>query len=478
MTTNIVAKNKTKILPPSLLNNPSWDVIVTRLNPLLSFFNADGGPKQRAYEIQLDTSKNFTSKDKVVYKKVKQGEPYVTDKKVDKADMLKDNQRYYWRVRTVTDSGKSKWATSRFTVDTKSDTAFMDMVRVPVKKIEVSNGYNSKNIIDWDDPGLLTFWQSPPPGDKEQWVKFDLGKSTEISRAWILSNFNDPTGWLKDFVLQSSTDGEKWRAIKGTATKNNRSYRNILNFKPVKARYFRLLISSFIGYAAQVNEMILYSPGQPPVPKVPKEDYVLIIGNEHNGFTFTDLAKYVEALPGKLKTVTVPCYEASMKMLQSLSRRPVAIILSGNNADYPDLPMFEYNGEFEIIRKTNLPMLGICAGHQYLAMAYGYTRARSMGWFDDSAMTSQKKLTRVKINKPDPIFKGMSKDFTAPEVHSWAVAEPAEEFVQMASSTYLQVQKSTKRFIYGLQFHPEIDVSYNHGKKVLENFLEMALERE
>jgi len=300
-----MTKDKDEIPPPSLLNNPRWDVIVTRLDPLLSWFNAEGGPKKRSYEIQVDTGKNFKSKDLLVYKDIKQVGSYVTEQKIAKEDALKDGRLYYWRGRTVTDRGKSQWAVSRFLVDTKSDASFMNLVRAPVKKIEVSNGYNAKNIDDWDDPGLLTFWQSPPPGDKQQWIKFDLGGEKEISRAWILSNFNDPDGWLKEFVLQSSPDGKKWRAVEGTATKNNRSYRNILDFKPVKARYFRLLINSFIGYAAQVNEIILYSPGQPDSPEVPHEDYVLIIGNEHNGFTFTDLAKYVEGLPFKLKTVTV-----------------------------------------------------------------------------------------------------------------------------------------------------------------------------
>ncbi len=468
---------KHELLPPSLLNNPSWDVIVTRQDPLLSFFNTKGGPKKKTYEIQIDTSQKFNSKDLIVYKNVKEKSEFVTEKKIEKQDLLKDNKTYFWRVRAITDTGKSKWTISKFQVDTKSDAEFMGLVRAKVKNTEVSNGYNKKNIIDWDDPGLLSFWQSPPPGDKIEWVKFDLGKSTEISRLWMLSNFNDPSGWLKEFVLQSSDDGKKWRAVPNTNIKNNHTYRNIINFKPVKARYFRLVISHYIGYAAQINEIILYSPGEPPIPKVPKERYVLVIGNEHNGFTFSDLAKYIESLSYKLKTVTVPHYEASMKMLQKLSHKPVAIVLSGNNADYPNLPMYEYNGEFEIIRRSDLPILGICAGHQCLGMAYGFTRARSMGWFDLSAMGDKKKRTRIKISKKDPIFKGMGDNFTAPEIHSWAVAEPASEFTSIAHSTYMQVQKSTKRFIYGTQFHPEIKVSYNHGKKLLGNFLEMALEK-
>ena len=468
-------KNSAEILPPRLANNPSWDVIVTRLNPLLSFFNAPGKITGRTYEIQIDTSRNFTSLNLKTYQNLKETDPFVTALKVPATDTLRDKHLYYWRVRSVTPARKSDWAVSRFLVDAKSDTAFMNLVRVKIKEAKASNGYNVKNITDWDDPGLLTFWQSPPPGEEHQWIQFDLGRETAVSRAWILSNFNDRDGWLKDFVLQASFDGKKWRAISETETKNNDTFRNILDFAPVTARYFRLLIKSFTGYAAQINEIILYSPGHPPLPKVPEEDYVLIIGNEHNGFTFTELAKYVEALPLNLKTVVVPCYEASLEMLMKLNPQPVAVILSGNNADYPNEPMFEYNGEFEIIRSTNLPLLGICAGHQFLAAAYGYTRIRSMGWSDISAMEPRAKMTRIKILKRDPIFEGMSDNFTAPEVHSWAVAEPAEEFEVIAASTYTQVQKSTKRFIYGTQFHPEIKVPYNHGKKLIENFLKMAL---
>ena len=387
---------------------------------------------------------------------------------------MKDGRLYYWRVRTITQFGKSEWVISRFYVDTSSDKSFMNLVRAEVKNVEVSGGYSAKNIIDFDDPGLVSFWQSPPPGLDQQWVKFDLGRKRKISRVWMLSNPNDPDGWLKHFVWQHSNDGKHWKVILKTELKKNDTFRNIIDFEPVKARYFRLLIKSYIGYAAQLNEIILYSPGKPPVPKVPNKDYVLVVGNEHNGFTFTELAKYIEKLPLKLKTVTVPYYEVSMSMLKKLSRPPVAIVLSGNNADYPNLPMFEYNGEFEIIRKSDIPVLGICAGHQFLAMAYGYTRARSMGWSDISAMKPETRRTHIKIKKKDPIFKGIRDRFSAPEIHGWAVVEPAPEFEVIASSTYIQAQHSKKRMIYGKQFHAEINVSYNHGRKFIENFLRIA----
>ncbi|OGY24650.1 MAG: hypothetical protein A2Y57_00830 [Candidatus Woykebacteria bacterium RBG_13_40_7b] len=463
-----------ELVPPELKNNPSYDVIMTELTPLISFTNAKGGIKHRKYEIEIDKSKNFDSEDKIIFSDVEENGEFVTDIKIKKEKPLSDKTQYYWRVRTIGPGElKSKWEVSRFFVDTESDDHFMDLTRAEIKEIEVSGGYNAKNIIDYDDPGLVTFWQSPPPGKKEHWMQFDFGKPREVTRLWVLSNPDDADGWLKDFVLQSSIDGKVWDEVK--RIEGNDTFRNIIDFSPVETRYFRILIKEFIGYAAQINEVIIYSTGKPAIPDVPEEDYVLIIGNEHNGFTFTDLKKYIENLG--YQTILLPYFEASLEMLNSLNKKPFAIVLSGNNADYPNLPMFEHNGEFEIIRESFIPILGICAGHQFLAMAYGYSRARSMGWSDITAIEPKTKWAHIKIFKKDPVFEGIKNAFTAPEIHGWAVVEPAEEFEVIAKSKYIQVQKSNKRLIYGIQFHSEIDVPYNEGKKFIENFLRLAKEK-
>jgi len=465
------------ILPPKLANNPSWDVVVTETTPLLSFFNAQGGYEKRAYEIELDTVKTFDSAGHSVFPYVEEDGGLVSAYKIRASGALHDHTRYYWRVRTVTDTGKSQWAVSRFYVDTTSDDHFMDLVRVPIDHVEVSGGYNAKNIIDYDDPGLVSFWQSPPPGEKHPWVLFELAKPTIISRFWILSTPDNPDGWLKEFVFQKSMDGTLWEDVEGSMVKGNDTFRNSIDVTPFEARFVRLLMYDFIGYCAQINEVILYSPGKPAIPDVPDSAYVLIVGNEHNGYTFTELAQHIEGLGLALKTVTVPYFEVSMDMIRKVTRKPVAIILSGNNADYPNLPMFEYSGEFEIIRECDIPILGICAGHQFLAMAYGYTRARSMGYADITAMEPERKWTHVDIIQKDPIFDGITDHFVSPEIHGWAVAEPGDDFEIIAQSSYIQAVKHTKRVIYGEQFHAEIQASYNHGRHYIKNFLEMALRR-
>jgi len=463
-----------------LTNNPTLDIIATNNRPLLTFYNAAGGVGKRVYTIQIDKIPTFDSPALVEYRQVPETDQYITSKRVGEKHALADKTRYFWRVRAVDGKGsKGPWAQSRFYLDTTSDDAFMKLVRVPIQKVEVSSGGDLKNITDLTDPGQATFWRPCPPGGPNPWVKVDLGQPRKVSRIWMLSNRVTPDGWLKNFVWQMSRDGQAWEDIPAASMDNNDTYRNILDFKPVESRYFRLLIREWYGYAPQINALILYSPGKPPVPAAPEKDYVLIIGNQLNGATFTELAHYVEGLDLGLKTLTVPHHEASLEMVGQLKKKPVAIILSGSDAGYQNLPMFEFNGEFEIIRQGKIPLLGICCGHQLTVMAYGYTFVRAMGWLDLTSLDLEafKSISPVRIIKEDPIFQGMPNPFIAAEVHSWSVAHLPEDYELLAESTYVQALKSKSRFLYGEQFHAEINVPYNQAKPYLYNFLDMALKK-
>jgi GMP synthase-like glutamine amidotransferase len=464
------------ISAPKLTNNPTWDIIATNKRPLLSFFNAKGGRGERMYTIQLDTKKSFDSRNFIEYKKVPEENKYLTSKLVTKD--LVDNTRYYWRVKAVDEDGQEgPFATSRFYIDTSSDKTFMNLIRADIKGIKVSSGNNPANIIDWDDPGQQSYWQSTPPGSKDQWVEFDLGERTSISRIWMLSNINSYDGWLKSFYWQSSLDGKNWKNIANTNFVKNDTYRNIINIDPTTGRYFRLYITDWYGYAAQINAIVLYSPKKPPIPKVPTSNYVLLVGDQMSGDTFTELKEYVEGVGLNLKAIIVPHFMASLEMVEKLSTKPVAIILSGNNAGYQNLPMFEYNGVYEIIRKCQIPILGICCGHQLTVMAYGYTYARSMGWEDITSIENYWDRTKIDIVKNDPIFVGIQSPFTAPEIHGWAVVNLPKDYEVLAKSTYIQAIKSKSKFLYGEQFHAEIKRPYNQAHPYLINFLKMAIWR-
>jgi len=138
---------------------------------------------------------------------------------------------------------------------------------------------------------------------------------------------------------------------------------------------------------------------------------------------------------------------------------------------------YEYNGLFEIIREGDVPILGICAGHQMLAFCYGFTFCRSMGWADLTALEKRSQIEPIYIVKENPIFKNMNNPFIAPEVHEWCVAVIPEGFELLAKSSYIQAIRSKEKFIYGEQFHSEIEVPYNGGENYLINFLNMAIEK-
>ncbi len=478
---NIIQK-KVVITPPQLTNSPSFDVICTNNKPLLSFFNSSGGIGNLVYTIQIASTRNFRNI-YTEYTNIRQKNSYITTKFIEDADRLPiDKQYYYWRVKAIdTQGNESNWATSRFYLDTTSDDKFMGLVRVNVESVKVSGGANSENIIDISDIGNTTHWEPPPPAtNATPWVIFNLSEQKMISRIWMLSDPSGKEGWLTDFYWMSSLDGNNWSVIDGTVTKNNHTFRNIIDFPAVSAKYLKLVIKDFEGYAPQLFASIFYSKGEPTPPTVPNEDYVLIVGDQLNGFTFTNLAEYVQSLNLNLKTVTIPHYEVSLAIVESLNPQPVAIIFSGNNADYPNLPMFEFNGGYEIVRNSNLPILGICAGHQLEAMAFGYTYAHSTGWFDNTIIDLEQDVVpdSITIVKDIPIFKNIPSPFFGVEIHSWATDEATFSdigFEVTAKSSYVQAQKIKSRMVFGEQFHAEVDVVENQGKPMIFNFLSMAI---
>ncbi len=464
------------ITSPKLTNNPSYDVTATNPRPLLSFFISRGGIGKRTYTIQLDTSDKFNSSDFIEYTNVEEENEFLAAKRVEYP--LKDKVRYYWRVKAIDEKkNESKWATSRFYTDTDYNKHYTGLSRIPVQSIEVSTGEDPKNLYDLNDPGQVTFWQAAPPGPISDWVVFDLGEAKEIKRIWMLSNINTDDGWLEEFRWQSSMDGNNFTTIEEGHVTNNDTYINTIDIPKVETRYMRLKIDKFRGVAPHLNAMIFYSEDQTSLPAAPDKDYVLVIGNQMNGGTFTQLVEFIKDLPLNLDVLLVPHYQVSLEKLNGLEKKPIAIVLSGNNADYPNLPMFEYNGEFEIIRSSDIPILGICCGHQMLAMTYGFTFVRSMGWEDLTALEKLSNVKPIHIVKKDPIFRNIKNPFIAPEIHGWSIAQIPDGFELLAESTYVQAIRSKNKFIYGEQFHAEVEVPYNGGTNYLINFLKMAMNK-
>jgi anthranilate synthase/aminodeoxychorismate synthase-like glutamine amidotransferase len=116
-----------------------------------------------------------------------------------------------------------------------------------------------------------------------------------------------------------------------------------------------------------------------------------------------------------------------------------------------------------------LPVLGVCLGHQALAVAFG-------GRVDRATAPMHGKVSRVTHEGTD-LFAGIETPFEAGRYHSLVI--PADgvppDFVVTArvegDGTVMAV-RHVDRPTYGVQFHPE-SVLTTVGYRLLRNFLEV-----
>ena len=117
--------------------------------------------------------------------------------------------------------------------------------------------------------------------------------------------------------------------------------------------------------------------------------------------------------------------------------------------------------------ELDIPVLGICAGHQFMARHYGGD-ARESPIPEFGAMEIQLQ------NQGGKIFQNTSPAQTVWESHNDEVHEVPEGFFITASSPSCKVQgmenEAGDRF--GLQFHPE-SIATDSGIQLLDNFLNM-----
>lgn len=187
---------------------------------------------------------------------------------------------------------------------------------------------------------------------------------------------------------------------------------------------------------------------------------ILVIDN-YDSFTY-NLVHYLAELGAETRVYR----NDALSVQDALALKPKAILLSPGPCA-PDqagicLPLLRAAPE-------DLPILGVCLGHQSIGQAFGgdVVRAKTL---------MHGKTSQISHNDIG-LFKGLPDPFTATRYHSLAVKRetlPAElEVTAWTEDGEIMGLQHRTRPIHGVQFHPE-SIATEGGHQLLSNFLSLA----
>jgi GMP synthase (glutamine-hydrolysing) len=178
-------------------------------------------------------------------------------------------------------------------------------------------------------------------------------------------------------------------------------------------------------------------------------------------------------VPG-LEILIEPFHEVSLERVRSL--RPSHIILSGQSHPWDYYSEESLQGVFAVIKQASQPILGVCGGHQQIALAHGAEvglMERIQPGEGYEGAKRERGFLPVK-NTGDGIFKGLPDRIVVWHNHCDEVKQLPNGFRQTASTEtcHIQAMQEKGRRVYGLQFHPELfDDEHPEGRLMIENFL-------
>lgn len=143
------------------------------------------------------------------------------------------------------------------------------------------------------------------------------------------------------------------------------------------------------------------------------------------------------------------------------------VVLSGS----PDMMSQEkvqrkFANEVDAIRDSQVPVFGICFGHQMIAHAFGSRVVQDR--------ENVLRMVPTRVLAPDPLFAGMKSSLMLLESRHEVVESVPEGFKLIAKSDTSDVagMRHPTRPIFSLQSHPERYTSENpDGSTVLGNFV-------
>jgi anthranilate synthase component 2 len=194
---------------------------------------------------------------------------------------------------------------------------------------------------------------------------------------------------------------------------------------------------------------------------------MLLLIDNYDSFTY-NLYQYLGELGAETRVVR----NDELTVAEALALRPSSVVISPGPGN-PD----EAGISLELIRALppDVPLLGVCLGHQALGQAFGGRIVRA-------PRLMHGKTSEIHHDGRS-IFAGLPQPFTATRYHSLVIAEDsvpdclevsarADDGVGVGVGVIMAVRHRTLPH-EGVQFHPE-SILTSSGKDLLRNFLRQA----
>jgi anthranilate synthase component 2 len=187
---------------------------------------------------------------------------------------------------------------------------------------------------------------------------------------------------------------------------------------------------------------------------------VILVVDNYDSFTF-NLVQILATLDPDVAVVR----NDALTVDEILAKKPDRIVVSPG----PGRPEDAGVSCALIGRNTDIPLLGVCLGHQALGAVFG-------GRVSRAPKLMHGKTSEI-AHDGRGLFEGLSNPFTATRYHSLAVeadSVPDSLRVTATADGIVMGLAHRTRPLVGVQFHPE-SILTTEGEKLLRNFVEGRL---
>ena len=193
-----------------------------------------------------------------------------------------------------------------------------------------------------------------------------------------------------------------------------------------------------------------------------------------NGDSPDEIRSALERMRPDLEIITEPFHQVSLERVRFLD--PTHIILSGQSHPWDMYSSESLAGVYDVIRNPPRPVLGVCGGHQQIALAFGAPVGlmERIGPGEGYEGAKRERGFYPVETSGDGLFLELPASPVFWHSHCDEVKELPSGFRCTASNQTCAIQAMEHESLplFGVQFHPELSNSeHPDGHQLLENFL-------